>query len=138
VIQPPLSVVSGSFPVRRLIWGGALVEPSTREGASGVPQHARTYEEIINGPWITDEEKRRAMSDSLLGHMASLLFQQGDFAHLNLLLRVRTVVIEHGYDSQTDALWLELDPGDEAAFTSEAGERLKDVFERVSNRLCYA
>lgn len=114
-----------------------MAEQSARGGAPGTPQSARSYEEIINDSWITDEEKKRVMADSLLGHMAALLCQRGDSEHLNLLLRVRSVVIEHDYDSQTDDLWLELDPGDEAAFTSEARERLKDVFERVSNRLCY-
>ncbi|MER5823041.1 hypothetical protein ABT086_12400 [Streptomyces mirabilis] len=114
-----------------------MAEQSAREGGSGTPQHARTYEEIINDSWITDEEKKRVMADSLLGHMAALLFQRGDSAHLNLLLRLRTAVIEHDYDSQTDDLWLEFDPGDAAAFTSEARERFKEVFERVSNRLAY-
>ncbi|GGP55320.1 hypothetical protein [Streptomyces abikoensis] len=114
-----------------------MAEQPTREEGSSTPQHARTYEEIINDPWTTGEEKQRAMADSLLGHMAALLFQRGDSAHLNLLLRVRTAVIEYDGDSQTNDLWLEIDPGDEAAFTSEARERLTDAFERVSNRLGY-
>ncbi len=114
-----------------------MAERSTREGAPDTRQHPRTYEEIINDAWITEEEKKRAMADSLLGHMAALLFQRGDILHLQLLLRVRTTAIEHDYDAQTDDLWLEFDPGDEAAFTEEAQERLRGVFHRVSDRLGY-
>ncbi|MET7766914.1 hypothetical protein ABZS71_34885 [Streptomyces sp. NPDC005393] len=137
MIQPPLSQVSGSFELSRETWGGALAEQPAREGGSSTPQRARTYEEIINDSWTTDEEKQRVKADSLLGHMAALLSQRGDSAHVNLLLRVRNVLIEHDWDSRTDDLWLEIDPGDEAAFTSEAREHLKEVFERVSSRLDY-
>ncbi|WBO64935.1 hypothetical protein [Streptomyces camelliae] len=69
--------------------------------------------------------------------MAALLAQRGDVAHVQLLLMVRSAVIEYDYDSQTHDLWLEIDPQNESAFTEEAKELLRSVFERVSGRLGY-
>ncbi|MFE0488617.1 hypothetical protein [Streptomyces griseoaurantiacus] len=107
------------------------------QGASSLPGRPRTYEEIINDEWITAEEKERAKAESLLGHMAALLFQRGDTVHVNLLLLVRNTVIEHDWESRTNDLWLEIDPGDTASFTEEVREHLDSVFKQVSARLDY-
>ncbi|QKV93631.1 hypothetical protein HUT19_19245 [Streptomyces sp. NA02950] len=107
------------------------------QGESSVPQRPRTYDEIINDSWTSGEEQNRAKADSLLGHMAALLFQRGDTKHVQLLLLVRNAVIEYDHDSRSDDLWLEIDPGNEAAFTDEVHAHLRSVFERVSGRLDY-
>lgn len=82
-------------------------------------------------------KQQRAKADSLLGHMAALLMQRGDSVHVNILLLTRNAVIEHDGGSQTDDLWLEIDPGDYATFIAEVQERLNSVFEQVSQRLNY-
>ncbi|MFJ5041980.1 hypothetical protein [Streptomyces parvulus] len=107
------------------------------QGESGAQQGSRTYDEIINDSWATEEDKRRARADSLLGHMAALLAQRGDTVYVQLLLMIRGAVIEYDHDSRTHDLWLEYDPQNEADFTDEARERLNSVFERVSARLDY-
>ncbi|MFI0900801.1 hypothetical protein [Streptomyces sp. NPDC020983] len=108
------------------------------EQAQGaMSQGPRTYEEIINDPWVTDEERDRAKADSLLGHMAALLFQRGDVAHVNLLMLVRDTRIEHDGESRTEDLWLEIDSVNQAAFTDEVKTHLISVFHQVSGRLDY-
>ncbi|MFH8566986.1 hypothetical protein [Streptomyces sp. NPDC017993] len=104
-------------------------------GESNVPP--RTYGEIINDAWSTKEEAQHAKADSLLGHMAALLAQRGDTAHVQLLLMVRSAVIEYDDQSQTDDLWLEVDPQNDSAFTPEAKRLLTSVFKQVAERLNY-
>ena len=55
-------------------------------GVAGQPQ---TYDDIINDAWLSEDERKRAMADSLLGHMAALAFQRGNAPYVNLLLQVR-------------------------------------------------
>ncbi|MCZ1008666.1 hypothetical protein [Streptomyces lydicus] len=113
-----------------------MAEQPVQAETSG-PQRPRTYEEIINDAWTTEDEQKRAKADSLLGHMAALLLQREDTEHVNLLLIVRDAVIEHDGESRSDDLWLEIDPGNYAAFTSEVQAHLASVFQQVSGRLGY-
>jgi hypothetical protein len=50
---------------------------------------------------------------------------------------VRGALIEYDHESQTNDLWLEIDPQNESAFTDEAKGLLQSVFDRVSGRLNY-
>ncbi|MGW5500208.1 hypothetical protein [Streptomyces rochei] len=101
------------------------------------PGRPRTYDEIIEDSWLTEEERQRAKADSLLGHMAALLFQRGDTRHVQLLLLVRESVIEYDQDAQDWDLWLEIDPVNYAVFTDEVKSHLRDVFRPVTRRLNY-
>ncbi|WP_329119708.1 hypothetical protein [Streptomyces sp. NBC_01465] len=106
-------------------------------GDSNGPQRPRTYDEIIKDSWTTEEEQTRAQADSLLGHMAALLFQRGDTKHVQALLLVRGASIEYDPQDQTNDLWLEFDPGNKPIFTEDAQTMLRRVFEQVSGRLGY-
>ncbi|MFJ7180320.1 hypothetical protein ACIQXA_28895 [Streptomyces massasporeus] len=107
------------------------------QGEQRGPQRPRTYAEIISDSWTNEEEQKRAKADSLLGHMAALLFQRGDTKHVQLLLLIRSAAIEYDDESQTDDLWLEFDPGDTASFTEDAQKHLRAVFQQVTQRLNY-
>ncbi|MFF7779479.1 hypothetical protein ACFZCG_34280 [Streptomyces tanashiensis] len=97
----------------------------------------RTYDEIINDDWVPDEQKRQAKADSLLGHMAALLYQRGRIDLVQLLRRVRSAELEYDDESRTLDLWLDFDPGDHDELAEETGEALREVFRRVSSRLGY-
>nr|AKV89109.1 hypothetical protein [Streptomyces rochei] len=107
------------------------------QGEQGGSQRPRTYAEIINDSWTSEEEQKRAKADSLLGHMAALLFQRGDTKHVQLLLLIRSAVIEYDDETQTDDLWLEFDPGGSASFTEDVQQHLRTVFQQVTQRLNY-
>jgi hypothetical protein len=103
----------------------------------GTVPGSRTYDEIIADSWIPDEERQQAKADSLLGHMAALLFQRGDTRHVQLLLLIREAVIEYDQEAQDWDLWLEIDPGNYAAFTDEVMAHLREAFRPVARRLDY-
>ncbi|MFD4119151.1 hypothetical protein ACFWSJ_37630 [Streptomyces niveus] len=107
------------------------------QNVPGGPKQPRTYDDIINDSWISEEDQKRAKADSLLGHMASLLFQRGKIPLVNLLLQARKSGIEWDHESQTNDLWLDFDPGVFTELTEEITEELKDAFNRVANRLNY-
>ncbi|MFD6471319.1 hypothetical protein ACWCY1_33745 [Streptomyces goshikiensis] len=98
---------------------------------------ARTYDEIINDDRAPEEDKRRAKADSLLGHMAALLFQRGHLQLVQQLRQVRAAGIEYDPQDQTLDLWLDFDPADFAGLSESAQDDLREVFERVSRRLAY-
>ncbi|MFJ4579552.1 hypothetical protein [Streptomyces echinatus] len=87
--------------------------------------------------WISEEERQQAKADSLLGHMAALLFQRGDTRHVQLLLLVREAAIEYDHEAHDTDLWLEIDPGNYAAFTDEVRNHLVGVFHPLARRLNY-
>lgn len=98
---------------------------------------ARTYDEIINDDRAPEEDKRRAKADSLLGHMAALLFQRGHLQLVQQLRQVRAAGIEYDPQDQTLDLWLDFDPADFAGLSESAQDDLREIFERVSRRLAY-
>ncbi|MFB7353487.1 hypothetical protein [Streptomyces gardneri] len=112
-----------------------MAEQPIRSG-TWVPA-ARTYDEIINDGQASEEDRRRAKADSLLGHMAALLFQRGELPHVELLRQVRSAEIEDDYENRSIDLWLEFDPADYASLAEDAQEALRQVFSRVSARLDY-
>ncbi|MEV5423154.1 hypothetical protein AB0K85_10245 [Streptomyces cellulosae] len=107
------------------------------EAGGEVPGRPRTYDEIIEDSWISEEERQQVKADSLLGHMAALLFQRGHARHVQLLLLIREAVIEYDHDALDWDLWLEIDPVNYAAFTEEVKSHLRDVFRPVTRRLDY-
>lgn len=112
-----------------------MAERSTEAGARVAGM--RTYEEIINDDRVPEADKERAKADSLLGHMAALLFQRGRLPLVELLRQVRNAEIEQDHDNRTTDLWLEFDPADHEALVDDAQEELRQVFNRVAGRLDY-
>ncbi|MFE3861101.1 hypothetical protein ACFXPT_11790 [Streptomyces goshikiensis] len=98
---------------------------------------ARTYDEIINDHQVSEDDKQRARADSLLGHMAALLFQRGHLPLLEHLRQVRVAEIEYDLQDQTTDLWLEFDPADFVNLSDSVQTDLREIFGRVSRRLGY-
>jgi hypothetical protein len=106
------------------------------EKDQGEKAELRTYESILEDPWLNNTDRDRLVADSALGHTAVLLLQRNMREVAALLVEVDRVSIElDGYGSRD--LWLEIGPEQRGRFTEEVMEQIGAVCIEVSNRKGY-
>lgn len=92
----------------------------------------RTYSEILDDPFLDEQEKRVIEGEATLGHTAMLLIQRGDQDTARLLLDVIAVAVEYDNESGTWDLWLEVAPEHRHQFTEEIVVKIRAVAVEVS------
>lgn len=108
-----------------------------RTAPQAVERGARTYEEILNDPWVSPEEKQEIAVEAAVGHIAVLLVQRGRREIASLLLEVEFLTCEYDGDAQTRDLWLEVPSDQYSSFTSEIIEEIRAIFREVCRRRNY-
>lgn len=107
------------------------------EHFGGSASEKRTYSQILDDPWIGDEEKRIIRGEATLGHTAMLLIQRGDQDTARLLLDVISVAVEYDDEARDWDLWLEVAPEHRAQFTDDIVTKIREVAVEVSKRRSY-
>jgi hypothetical protein len=106
-------------------------------GSPDQTNNPKTYEEILNNPFTSEDEKNRIRIDTALGQVAMLLLQRGERDTAALLLDVVRFTTEWDPEARTNDVWLEVAPenyGDAAAFSEDVVARIREVFQEVARR----
>jgi hypothetical protein len=114
-----------------------LAEPAYGGTETASQGNARTYAEMLEDPWLGDDEALRIKALSTLAHAAVLLQQRGQEDIALPLLDVIQVAVEYDGEWCTNDLWLEVAPEHMSTFDKAAQEKIMDACAEVSTRLGY-
>lgn len=101
------------------------------------PTAPKTYEEMLEDPFLDDSRSREVRADSALGHTVALLVQRGEREVAELILDVEKVQIEYDHQGQSWDIWFDVAPEQRSRFSEERLNRLREVCQEVCERLNY-
>lgn len=98
---------------------------------------AQTYGDLTEDPWMSGEDKDKALADAALGNTAALLMQRGKPELAALLLDVDKLSIEYDPDPQEWDLMLDVTSEQHSRFTDEVVSEIRDACLEVCKRRSY-
>lgn len=108
------------------------------ESPEGTGQ-GQTYAQMLEDPWLDDDEQRKIRVQSAVAHTATLLFQRGEHDTARLLLDIPRMEVTSGnlWAETPDSLWIEVAPETISEFGRNTVKRIEEAFNEVCDRFGY-